>query len=108
IATATFGTAVGAVMAIQNVLAGPGGTVLRAFGYFVIVGGALVWAERAARTVPRYAKLAHRVGLGGSLVVGLTAVLPWLNLSAQTKPNTLAMAIAGAAAIALPSWIAAG
>jgi hypothetical protein len=108
ITTATLGTAVGALMAIQNLLVGPGGTALRAFGYLVIVGGALVWAERAARTVPRHAKLASRLGLGGSLVVGLTAVLPWLNLSAQSRPNTLTMAIIGAAAIALPSWAAAG
>ena len=108
ITTATLGTAVGAVMAIQNLLVGPGGTALRALGYFVIVGGALMWAERAARTVPRHAKLASRVGVGGSLVVGLTAVLPWLNLSAQTRPNTLTMAFGGAAAIALPSWVAAG
>lgn len=91
-----------------HLLVGPGGTTLRAFGYLVIVGGALAWAERAARTVPRHAKLASRVGLGGSLVVGLTAVLPWLDLSAQSRPNTPAMAIVGAAAIALPSWIAAG
>jgi hypothetical protein len=35
-------------------------------------------------------------------------VLPWLNLSAQSRPNTLTMAIVGAAAIALPSMVAAG
>jgi hypothetical protein len=108
ITTATIGAAVGGVMAIQNLLVGPGGTALRAFGYLVIVGGAIAWAERAARTVPRHAKLASRVGLAGSLVAGLTLVLPWLNLSAQDRPNTLAMVIVGAAVIALPSWVAAG
>lgn len=108
ITTATLGVAVGAVMAVQNLLVGPGGTALRAFGYFVIAGGALACAERAARTVPRHAKLASGAGLVASLAVGLTLVLPWLNLSAQSRPNTLGMAIVGAAVISLPSWVAAG
>ena len=108
ITTALLGVALGAPMGFQNLLVGPGGTALRALAYFVLVGGALAWAERSARTVPRHAKLASRAGLGGSLLVGLTLVLPWLNFSAQSQANTLSMAIVGAAAIALPSWIAAG
>jgi hypothetical protein len=107
LATALLGAVLGVVMASQNILAGPSGTALRTFGYLAVVAGALAWTERAADTVPRHAKLASRVGLGTSLVVGLTSVLPWLNLSAQTRPNTLAMAAVGAAAIALPSWLAA-
>ena len=108
ITTALLGVALGATMSVQNLLVGPGGTALRTLSYVVLVGGALAWAERTARTVPRHAKLASRVGLGGSLLVGLTLVLPWLNLSAQTRPNTVSMALVGAAAIALPSFIAAG
>lgn len=107
IAVTAVGTAIGAVMSVQNLLTGPGGTALRALSYLVIVGGAFAWAERAARTVPRHAKLATRLGIGGSLLVGLTLVLPWLNLAAQDRPNTLAMVLIGGAAIALPSWLAA-
>jgi hypothetical protein len=108
ITTALLGVALGAPMGFQNLLVGPGGTALRTLIYAVIVGGALVWAERTARTVPRHAKLASRVGFGASLLVGLTMVLPWLNFSAQSQPNTVAMAIVGAVVIASPSWIAAG
>ena len=108
ITTATLGATVGAVMAVQNLLASASGTAVRAAVYVVVVGGALAWAERTARTVPRHAKTASRVGLVASLVAGLVLVLPWLNLSAQDRPNTVGMAILGAAAIALPSWVAAG
>lgn len=108
ITTAILGVTVGVVMAAQNLLAGPGGTALRGLGYLVVVVGALVWVERAARTVPHHAKVASRLELGGSLVMSLTVVLPWLNLAAQCRPNTLVMAIAGAIVLAVPSWIAAG
>lgn len=108
IKTAAIGAAVGAVMGLQNVLVGSAGTALRAVIYFAVIGAALIWAEQAARTVPRHAKLASRVGLGASFAVGLTLVMPWLNLSAQDQPNTLGMAALAAALIALPSCAAAG
>ncbi|MGQ1795844.1 hypothetical protein ACT4S5_01705 [Kocuria oceani] len=65
------------------------------------------WVERAARTVPRRAKAWSRLGLAGSLLLVLTVVLPWLNYSAQTAPNTWPMVAAGAAAAAAPALLAA-
>lgn len=105
--TATFGVAIGATMALQNLL-GPGNNALRAAGFIIVWLGAATWAERAARTVPRRTKLASRLGIGGSMLVSLTIVLPWLNYSAQTEPNTWPMVLAGTAIIALPCWVAAG
>lgn len=107
VTTVVLGAVIGVVMATQNVLATQVGAVLRGAVYFAVVGGAIAWSERAARAVPRHARLASRIGLIASLVVGLVAVLPWLNLSAQTSPNSAAMVVVGAAAITVPTAIAA-
>ena len=106
IRTAVLGLSVGLLTAPQNVLSGTSAIVADVIFVTVWMGGA-IWVERAARTVPRRARLWSRLGIGTSILVALVAVLPWLNLSAQTEPNTWPMVLAGALVIAVPSLIAA-
>lgn len=67
----------------------------------------MIWVDRTARTVPRRVRLCSWTGFIASFIVGLWAVTPWLNLAAQTAPNTWPMVLGGAAATAAPSLIAA-
>ena len=106
IGTAVLGLSVALLMAPQNVLSGTSAIVADVIFVTVWMAGA-IWVERAARTVPRRARLWSRLGIGASIVVALVAVLPWLNLSAQTGPNTWPMVLAGALVISVPSLIAA-
>jgi hypothetical protein len=106
-ATAVFGVTSALYMAAQNILADrvshTVGTAVFAAAWLVTVW----WIERAARTVPRRAKAWSRGGIAASFVLTLTVVLPWLNLSAQTAPNTWPMVAAGAAVAAVPALAAA-
>ena len=106
-ATAVFGVATALYMAAQNILADwvshSVGTAVFAATWLVTVW----WSERAARTVPRRAKVWSRGGIVASFVLTLTVVLPWLNLSAQTAPNTWPMVAAGATVAAVPALAAA-
>ena len=106
-ATAVFGVVTGLYMAAQNILAD---WVSHTIGTAVFLAAWLVtvwWIERVARTVPRRAKAWSRAGIVVSFVLTLTVVLPWLNLSAQTTPNTWPMVAAGAAVAAVPALVAA-
>ena len=106
-ATAVFGVVTALYMASQNILAGWVGHTV---GTAVFLAAWLVtvwWIERVARTVPRRAKAWSRAGIVVSFVLTLTVVLPWLNLSAQTSPNTWPMVAAGAALAAVPALAAA-
>ena len=106
-ATAVFGVVTGLYMAAQNILAD---WVSHAVGTAVFVAAWLVtawWIERVARTVPRRAKVWSRGGIVASFVLTLTVVLPWLNFSAQTAPNTWPMVAAGATVAAVPALLAA-
>ena len=106
-ATAVFGVVTGLYMAAQNILAD---WVSHTIGTAVFLAAWLVtvwWIERVARTVPRRAKVWSRGGIVASFVLTLTVVLPWLNLSAQTTPNTWPMVAAGAAVAAVPALVAA-
>ncbi|PLC10900.1 hypothetical protein AUQ48_16475 [Kocuria flava] len=106
-ATAVFGVVTGLYMASQNILAGWVGHTV---GTAVFLAAWLVtvwWIERVARTVPRRAKMWSRAGIAASFVLTLTVVLPWLNLSAQTSPNTWPMVAAGAGLAAVPALVAA-
>ncbi|MFF0905034.1 UNVERIFIED_CONTAM: hypothetical protein RF653_15265 [Kocuria sp. CPCC 205316] len=106
-ATAVFGVASALYMAAQNILADwvshTVGTAVFAAAWLVTVW----WIEQVARTVPRRAKVWSRGGIVASFVLTLTVVLPWLNLSAQTAPNTWPMVAAGATAAAVPAVVAA-
>jgi hypothetical protein len=106
-ATAVFGVASALYMATQNILSDwvshSVGTAVFAAAWLVTVW----WIERVARTVPRRAKAWSRGGIVASFVLTLSVVLPWLNLSAQTSPNTWPMVTAGAAAAAVPALLAA-
>jgi hypothetical protein len=106
-ATVVFGGITAFYMAAQNILAGwvshTVGTAVFAAAWLVTVW----WIERVARTVPRRAKAWSRGGIVGSFVLTLIVVLPWLNLSAQTSPNTWPMVAAGAAVAAAPALVAA-
>ena len=106
VGTAVFGLTTGFYMATQNLVTGTAGIVLSCLVVAIWVAEAL-WVERAARTVPRRASLWSRVGIGGSLVLALVVVLPWLNLRAQTEPNTWPMVLVGALVAAVPSLVAA-
>lgn len=104
--TALFGVGLGVLAVLSNVL---DGLVASAVSGIVAAAllGLLVWADGRARTVPRRARLISRAGVGASLLVGLAAVLPWLNLRAQDQPITWAAALAAIVLIALPSLVAA-
>lgn len=104
--TAVTGITGGLFMASQNVVTGASRVVLSGVVLAVYLAG-VFWVERAARIVPRHARLWSRLGIGGSLVLALGLVLPWLNLRAQTEPNTWPMVLAGALLAALPSLVAA-
>jgi hypothetical protein len=106
IGTAIFGLTSGFYMAAQNAITGAGHIVLSCVVVAIWVGEGF-WVERAARTVPRRARLWSRLGIGGSLALALGLVLPWLNLRAQTSPNTWPMVLAGAFVVAVPSLVAA-
>ena len=106
VGTAVLGLSIGLFMADRNLVSGTNEIVTSLIFGAVWLGGA-IWVERAARTVPRGARLWSRLGIGTSVVVALVAVLPWLNLRAQTEPNTWPMVLAGAVVIAVPSLVAA-
>lgn len=105
IGTAVFGVSIAFYMATLNVVSGSGRLLLT--GAFIAIGlGEAIWIERTARTVPRRARLWSRLGIGASLVLGLAAVLPWLNLRAQTEPNTWPMVLVAGLVVAVPSLVA--
>lgn len=104
--TAAIGVVIALALATRNVLSVGTDLVLSVLVFGLMVG-LLLWMERTTTTVPRRARLLARVGVGVSFVLGLTVALPWLNLRAQTAPNTWAMVLGAAAVIALPSLAAA-
>lgn len=104
--TAVFGLTVALSMATRNVVSGTGRLMLSGVFLVAWVGGA-IWMERAARTVPRRARLWSRLGIGASFLLALGLVLPWLNLEAQTEPNTWPMVLVAALVVAAPSLVAA-
>ncbi|MDO5712594.1 MAG: hypothetical protein Q4P32_12785 [Micrococcales bacterium] len=106
IGTAVFGLAVGFLAASRNITDGSS-WIWATLAYFALAVGSGIWVERAARTVPRRARLWSRVGVVTSLVLALVVVLPWLNLSAQTAPNTWSMVLVGGLGAATPSLVAA-
>ena len=85
VGTAVLGLTGGLYMAAQNLLSGTSRVVLSCIVVASWVAQAL-WIERAAPTIPRRARLWSHLGIGGSLVLALGLVLPWLNLRAQTEP----------------------
>ncbi|GAA1751577.1 hypothetical protein GCM10009767_08210 [Kocuria aegyptia] len=75
-------------MAAQNILADWVSYSLRTAVFAAAWLVTVWWIERVARTVPRRAKAWSRGGIVAAFVLTLTVVLPWLNHSAQTSPNT--------------------
>jgi cytochrome bd-type quinol oxidase subunit 2 len=106
IGTAVFGLSLGLLMAPWNLLSGTAELLLSAT-FLAVWAAAAIWVERRARTVPRRSRRWSRLGLGVSLALALVAVVPWLNLQAQTEPNTWPMALGAALVIAAPSLLAA-
>ena len=104
--TAALGLAIGLFMASRNLVSETGLAVV-AVVFFIAWMAGLAWVERVARTVPRGARRWSRLGIAGSFVLALAAVLPWLNLQAQTEPNTWPMVLLGALVTAVPSLLAA-
>lgn len=104
--TALFGVGLGAMAVTSSRLDGLVGSAVSGILAAALLG-LLLWADSRARTVPRRARLISRVGVGVSLVVGLVAVLPWLNLRAQDQVIGWPLALAAVAVIALPSLVAA-
>jgi hypothetical protein len=103
-ATAVVGVDTGLLAATQNL---PISRAVVSFGFILVWLAAASWAERVSRAVPRRARRRSRLGIVGSLVLALGAVLPWLNLQAQHSPNTWPIALVAAAVIAAPSLVAA-
>ncbi|MCM3689389.1 hypothetical protein [Kocuria rosea] len=106
-ATAVFGVATALYMAAQNILDDWVSYTVRTAVFAAVWLVTVWWIERVARTVPRRAKAWSRGGIVASFVLTLTVVLPWLNFSAQTSPNTWPMVAAGAAVAATPALAAA-
>ncbi|HSK23575.1 MAG TPA: hypothetical protein VK906_10385 [Egicoccus sp.] len=104
--TATVGVVIAMALATRNVL-DIGSDVVLSVVMFGLMVALLVWMERTTATVPRRAGLLSRVGVGLSFLLGITVALPWLNLRAQTEPNTWGMALGAAAVTAVPSLVAA-
>lgn len=104
--TAAIGVVIAMVLATRNVLS-VGADVVLSVVVFGLMVAVLLCMERTSTTVPRRVRLLSRVGVGVSFVLGLTATLPWLNLRAQTEPNTWGMVLGAAAVTALPSLAAA-
>lgn len=106
IGIAVFGLALGLVMTARHMTSGTAGVVLTIFFGGLLISE-VIWVERTARTVPRRARLWSRLGAGASLLLALAAVLPWLNLRAQSEPNSWPLVLAAAAVVAVPSLVAA-
>lgn len=104
--TVAFGLTLGAYMAARNVVSGAT-DIVASLLFFGVWLGATIWVERSTRTVPRRTKLWSRLGLLASMLVALLAVVPWLNLQAQTQPNSWSMVLVSALVIAAPSLLAA-
>lgn len=104
--TAILGLTIGVYMAAQNIVSGASEIVMTAVFAAICLGQAY-WVENVARTVPRRSRLWSRIGIGASIAVALAGVMPWLNLSARSEPNTWPMVLAGAAMAAGPSLVAA-
>lgn len=106
VGTGVFGLAMGLFMTARHMTSGTAAVVLTiCFGGLLI--GEVIWVERTARTVPRRAGLWSRLGAGVSLLLALGAVLPWLNLRAQSEPNSWPLVLVAAAVVAVPSLLAA-
>lgn len=106
-ATAAFGAITAFYMASQNILADQFSHTVKTAAFAALWLLTVWWIERVARTVPRRAKVWSRSGIMASFVLTLTVVLPWLNHSAQSAPNTWPMVVAGSAAAAAPALVAA-
>jgi hypothetical protein len=106
-ATAATGLALGLLGTAQNIASGLAANVALTGFFFAVALGSAAWAEHAARTVPRRARAWSRAGMIASLVLNLVLVRPWLNLQAQTEPNTWSMVLVGAVVVAVPSLAAA-
>jgi len=104
--TAVVGVTIAVYATAQTIVSGVGEVAL-SVAFFALILGQGWWVERAAVTVPRRSRLISRLGIGTSFVLGLVAVLPWLNLAAQTSPTTWPMVWAGSAVAAVPALIAA-
>lgn len=106
VGTAVLGVTVGLFLAAGTDLTGAQGVLLSCV--FVLVCAAeAIWVERAARTVPRRARLWSRLGFGVSMILALAGVLPWLNLQAQDGPVSRPALLLAALIIAAPSLAAA-
>lgn len=106
VGTAVVGVTIAVLFTASTVVSGVGGVVLCA-GFTVVVLIQGWWVERAARTVPRRSRAISRAGIGTSFVLALVAVVPWLNLAAQSAPTTWPMVWAGAGVVAVPALLAA-
>lgn len=101
-----IGVVLGLHMACRNLVGAGVYALLGLLAIGVLLAG-MTWADRAARTVPRGVRWWSWGGSIASFLVGLGVVTPWLNLSAQSTPNTWPMLLGGAAVTAVPSLIAA-
>lgn len=104
--TAVGGLTFGLFAATRNITPGTESIVVPTVVVAFLLALA-IWVARAARTVPRRARLWSRLGVASSLAVAVVLVLPWLNLQAQAQPNTWPMALVGALVVAAPSLVAA-
>jgi hypothetical protein len=112
LATAGFGVAMGAYVAIQRALDGTGAETPLLAVYAIALLGLVTWQTRAARSVPRSSRLIGYVGLAGSFVL-MMATIMWLNVRStgrlggvEGQPESWGILLLAGVVIALPMLVA--
>ncbi|MBX9246783.1 hypothetical protein ICW40_18495 [Actinotalea ferrariae] len=105
VGTVVYGVTIGLLMGARNMVSESQYLLLSLVAVVVLLAEFLL-VERAARTVPRRARRWSRIGFAASFIIALVLVTPWLNLSAQTAPNTWPMVLVAALVTAAPSVVA--
>ena len=105
IGTAVAGVLVAAYVALHGLVeASPWDDVVTAC-YVLLLLGVVAWQTRAARTVPRNARLVGYLGLGLS-VVAIMPVLGWTNWLEHTGDPHRLVVVAIASLVAAPAAVA--
>ncbi|NNM46435.1 hypothetical protein [Knoellia koreensis] len=112
LATAGFGVAMGAYVAVQRVVDGTSAETPLLAVYAIALLGLVTWQTRAARSVPRSSRLVGYVGLAGSFVL-MMATIMWLNIrgtgrlgGVEGQPESWGVLLLAGVVIALPMLVA--
>lgn len=113
LATAGFGIAIGAYLALSRLAEETSWEFVLIGFYVVVLLGLARWQTRSARTWPRHARRTSRIGLAGTFVLFLAAIIGFNVVEAQQEADGLVPTdnialLAGAGlVVALPLLVAA-